>query len=255
MFLLNRGRRLAFDLLKYMSIFCLNILSLSKLIGLKIALIWLILNRNGHSSWGFFPSDFTHRNFAARIPWSRFDRQNELFGFFLFSLSSITLSNKLLHPFLGPRIHVRNRYGVTGPLSSGWSQNFHFRLTLIIFKSERFPINREAWKSDRSPGTKNDARPKLIAELIPRLLLQFYCAKNMASNLDNRFIPSHSPALGIRVMYICFTWINYNIHFHVIKIMGIKFTRIRNSLSVRMVRSSCLSTSSKAGFEMRHLVH
>lgn len=175
--------------------------------------------------------------------------------FFLFSLSSITLSNKLLHPFLGPRIHVRNRYGVTGPLSSGWSQNFHFRLTLIIFKSERFPINREAWKSDRSPGTKNDARPKLIAELIPRLLLQFYCAKNMASNLDNRFIPSHSPSLGIRVMYICFTWINYNIHFHVIKIMGIKFTRIRNSLSVRMVRSSCLSTSSKAGFEIRHLVH
>lgn len=76
MFLLNRGRRLAFDLLKYMSIFCLNILLLSKLIGLKIALIWLILNRNGHSSLGFFPSDFTHRNFAARIPWSRFDRQN-----------------------------------------------------------------------------------------------------------------------------------------------------------------------------------
>lgn len=136
----------------------------------------------------------------------------------------------MLHPFLGPRIHVRNRYSVTGPLSSGWSQNFHFRLTLIIFKSERFPINREAWKSDRSPGTKNDARPKLIAELIPRLLLQFYCAKNMASNLDNRFIPSHSPSLGIRVMYICFTWINYNIHFHVIKIMGIKFTRIRNTL-------------------------
>lgn len=132
---------------------------------------------------------------------------------------------------------------------------FSFPLTLIIFKSERFPINREAWKSDRSPGTKNHARPKLIAELIPRLLLQFYCAKNMASNLDNRFIPSHSPALGIRVMYICFTWINYNIHFHVIKIMGIKFTRIRNSLSVRMVRSSCLSTSSKAGFEIRHLVH
>lgn len=131
------------------------------------------------------------------------DRTNCLV--FLFSLSSITLSNKLLHPFLGPRIHVRNRYSVTGPLSSGWSQNFHFRLTLIIFKSERFPINREAWKSDRSPGTKNDARPKLIAELIPRLLLQFYCAKNMASNLDNRFIPSHSPLFYVNQLQHSFS--------------------------------------------------
>lgn len=77
----------------------------------------------------------------------------------------------------------------------------------------------------------------------------------MVSNFDNCFILFYFFLFGICVMYICFMWINYNIYFYVIKIMGIKFICIRNFLFVRMVCFFCLFISSKVGFEIRYLVY